>query len=405
MRFSREEYEQRWARLDDKLGETDHDAVLIWQRTGGSYDRAGDVWYFTGYASHASGQEVSSRSSQLGVGFATMLLVRGREPELHVAEPVSTVDRRYVEVGEIHGGGDDLPVTIGKRLKALGIEGRVAYVGDDFLPLQIDRVLRAQTPQVEWCPENELLCGILDLKSERELELYREAGVIATEAMTAFMEALIVGERQCDAAAKAAAIIIGAGGGFQRLGCHTGALSEEHMWDYPLYGYSTDAAQPGDMVRAWVYGPLLEGYWIDPGRTAVCGTPSAEQRTLIERTVEITEGIMNEIRPGATPRAVGIIGDDLAERYGYVDMGGATWSLYGHGLSTFWNGPYIPSHGAATFPDDEYWNVEQPFHENQVFTVETFFNEPGVGTAAFEEVFIIQADGVERLTTTPMLFW
>jgi Xaa-Pro aminopeptidase len=407
VRFPQEEYEQRWSNVEAALAELGYDTALIWQRTGGSYDRAGKVFYLTGYASHASGQEPSAGASYIGSSLAALLIRRGHDPELHITEAVSTVDPRYVAVEQIHAHVDNLPAGIADRLRELKLEGKVAYVGDDFLPLEIDRILRAGTPDIEWCAEDDFFYEILSEKSERELDLYREAGEIATSALTIFMEKLIVGERQCDAAAAAAATIISAGGGFQRVACHTGGASEHYMWDYPLYGYSKDAAAPGDMVRAWVYGPILEGYWLDPGRSSVCGTPSPERRKLIEDTVAITEAIMDAVRPGATPRQAGIVGDELATKYGYTDdMGGALWDLYGHGLSTFWNGPLIPSHGAAEFEDDKtYWNVDRPFHAGQVFTVETFFRQPGVGTATFEEVFIIQNDGLERLTKTPMLFW
>jgi Xaa-Pro aminopeptidase len=407
MRFPKAEYEQRWSRLDEALAARGYDAAVIWQRSGGSYDRAGAVWYFTGYASHASGQESSTGASPIGLAFAAMVYRRGHEPELHIAEAASTVDRRYVAVDDIHGHPMDLPTGIADRLNELGVEGKVAYVGDDFLPLQIDRILRAATPGIEWQGQDDLLYDILDEKSPLELDLYREAGAIATSALTTFMEALIGGARQCDAAADAAATIIRGGGGFQRVGCHTGPQSEHSMWDYPLYGYSKDAPAPGDMVRAWVYGPILEGYWLDPGRSAVCGNkPTGPQRELIENTVEIVEAIMGAVRPGVTPRDVGIVGDDLAEKYGYTDMGGALWNLYGHGLSTYFQGPIIPSHGARDFRDDgSYWNVDKPFHAGQVYTVETFFREEGVGTATFEEVFIIGEDGLEHLSKTPLIFW
>ncbi len=89
------------------------------------------------------------------------------------------------------------------------------------------------------------------------------------------------------------------------------------------------------------------------------------------------------------------------------DMGGAIWDLYGHGLGTFWLAPIIPSHGAKTFANNPgFHNVDRPFHDGQVFTVECFLREPDLGMASFEEVFIVQESGVERLTDgTPMLFW
>ena len=49
MPFPREEYERRWAALeqegsDPRLG---YDTAVIWGRSGGSYDRAGHITYLT----------------------------------------------------------------------------------------------------------------------------------------------------------------------------------------------------------------------------------------------------------------------------------------------------------------------------------------------------------------------
>lgn len=408
MPFPRDEYEQRWEALDAELARLGYETAVLWGRSGGSYDRAGTITYLTNFASHSSGQEWSSGDSAVGRSFAALIVRRGHEPELHIAEPVITVEPRYVAVTSVAEHMEDIGEGLAERLRELGIEGRVAYLGDDFLPTQINRTLVAGTPQIEWVAEDFLLDQIQSHKSERELDLYREAGVVACEALTAFMEALIRGERQCDAAAQAASIIIRSGGGFQRVGCHTGPRSELAMWDNPFYGYSDDAAQPGEMVRAWVYGPIRHGYWIDPGRSSACGDPTPAAKQLVEQGAGLTEYLISQIKAGVTPREVGIAGDDHVHKLGLSeDMGGAIWDLYGHGLSTFWHPPIIPAHGAESFVNGRgFQNVDQPFHAGQVFTVETFLREPNIGTATFEEVFIIQEGGVERLTDrTPMLFW
>jgi Xaa-Pro aminopeptidase len=406
--FPREEHEQRLSKLERELLRLGYEHAIIWQRTGGSYDRAGWLYYLTNYASQAAGQELSAGASSIGKSFAALLVRPGEEPELHIAEPEYTVDRRYVAIDRIHAHDEDLAAGLAQRLNQLGVEGRVAYLGDDFLPIQLYRTLTAATPAIEWVPEEYLLAEIQSHKSERELELYRECGEIASQALTELMEGLIAGERQCDAAAKAAAIVIGAGGGIQRIGVNTGSPGELAMWDNPLYGYSDARARPGEMVRGWIFGPISHGYWIDPGRTAIAANrPTTAQRKLIEDTVALTERIMGAIRPGVTPREAGIVGDACSRELGYgFEMGGAIWDVYGHSLSTLWLGPYIPSHGAQDFEDDHgLWNVDRPFHAGQVYTVETFLQEDGIGTAAFEQVFIIWDERLELLTTTPMIFW
>ena len=403
MYFPREEYEVRWSRLQDEMGRRGYETAVVWQRTGGSYDRAGDVWYLTNYASHNIGQEPSAWG--VGCALAALLVRKGEEPELHILAPefstVEEVDRSYVAVDHIRGHEENLATGLGARLNELQIEGPVAYVGDDFLPAQMYRMLLADTPSINWVAEDDLLFGLQSHKSARELDLYREAGEISSRALSAFIESLIRGERQSDAAAAAAKIIVAAGGGFQRIGCHAGPRGEHSFFDYPLYGYSREAPNPGEMVRAWVI-PVFEGYWLDPGRTSVCELkPSPEQKRLIEDGARILEEITAAIKPGQTPRHLGTFGDRLLERYGYEPEAGN----YGHGLATFWLGPVIPAGGAVPDQDDPLFGLDIPLHEGQIFTSEVFPRKPGIGFAGFEDVFIIREHGNERLIHTPLLFW
>jgi Xaa-Pro dipeptidase len=73
-----------------------------------------------------------------------------------------------------------------------------------------------------------------------------------------------------------------------------------HLAGDPITGFSSSVTMDeGDMVRAWVYGPAWQGYWCDPGRTAVVdGKPSPEQRELIRAANEIVVRRIDEIRPG-----------------------------------------------------------------------------------------------------------
>lgn len=405
MYFPREEYETRWSRLYDEMRRRGYETAVIWQRTGGGYDKAGNVWYLANYASANNGQEPAA--SGVGCAFAALIACNGEEPELHILQPdystVEEVESRYVAVSHIGCHTDNLAAGVAARLSELKIEGRVAYDGDDFLPAQMYRTLVAESPSIEWVPEDDLVFALQGQKSPRELDLYREAGQVSSQALTAFTEALIRGERQSDAAAKAAEIIVRNGGGFQRLGCHAGPHGDQAIWDYPLYGYSRQTPNPGEVVRAWVIGPILEGYWLDPGRTSVCGLrPSAAQKRLIEDAAQLTTEIGAAVRPGRTARELGMLGDRLVREKGYeADPG-----CYGHGLSTFWLGPVIPAGSALPADEkDSFFGLDVPFHEGQIYTSEVFIREEGVGLAAFEDIVIVGADRNELITTTPLIFW
>lgn len=407
MYFPLEEYEDRWSRAYAEMERHGYAVAVFWQRTGGSYDRAGDVYYLTNYASHSSGQEPSYGGWPVGRSFAAVLMREGNKPELHTAEPTIVVDREEVACGELFGHDGNLALGLAARLKELGIDGQVATNGDTFLPVQLHRDLTAATPAIEWVPEEELLYPLQVHKSPRELDLYRETGRVASDALTALMESLIRGEKESVAAANAASIIMVAGGGFQRVAAHHGPKSELAMWNNPLYGYSTQAPKPGDVVRGWVYGPILQGYWIDPGRTSVCGLrPTSEQRTVIEDCVALLDTLIEAHRPGITGRDLGRLGDEFLHKRGYgSDLGGAIWDLYGHGLSTFWLAPIIPAFATESGTERPGWHADAAFHVGQVCTVEAFLHSPGVATATFEQVFILQENGSEVITTTPMIFW
>ncbi len=79
-----------------------------------------------------------------------------------------------------------------------------------------------------------------------------------------------------------------AGGGFHRIDIHHGADTEHHVVNMDLYGYHTTPPRHGDLVRAWIMGPIFEGYWLDPGRSLICGNqPTGDQRALLEGAVEV----------------------------------------------------------------------------------------------------------------------
>ena len=198
MYFPKDEYEARWAAVYAELRQRGYDTAVIWQRTGGGYDRAGNVWYLANYASHNIGQE----QSEFGVGqaYAALLLHAGNEPELHVLRAdyseFESIERRHLAIEQIVAHTDNLAAGLAAHLVRRGVEGRVAYVGDDFLPAQMYRPLLAGSPGIEWIPEEDLMYRLQSHASSREQELYREIGDISSRALTAFMDGLVRGNRQ-----------------------------------------------------------------------------------------------------------------------------------------------------------------------------------------------------------------
>ncbi len=392
MYFPQEEYEERWRAVYAVMKARGYDTAVVWGRSGGTYERCGDVLYLTNFYSTVSGQG-QDRSH----AFSAVLLTGGEIPELHVGEPDTPLD--LLATKRVEWDFDPIR-SVASALKREKVEGGVALVGSDFLPVKYARRLEEYTPGISWVPEDDLVGSVRRIKSPRELDCFRRAGETVTAGLNALMEGLVQGKAEAEAAAAAAFEVIRRGGNLHMIPCNHG--NRMHYWcRYPLTGYSQDAPKPGDLVRGWVYGPMFEGYWLDPGRTAVAGRrPTKEQHGLIERTARIVEGLVDGIRPGVTVGEIVQLGDRMIEEAGgEKDQAAKMFPIYGHGVGLFFEGPYITS--SSMFPPQGAQRLE----ENMVLGVEVFLGEPEVGSAGFEQNIIVRADGNELLTTTPMFWW
>jgi Xaa-Pro aminopeptidase len=106
---------------------------------------------------------------------------------------------------------------------------------------------------------------------------------------------------------------------------------------------------------------------------------------------------MEQIKPGVKVKQVAQHGLDLSRQYGAESNQMAEkWPHFGHGLGLFFEKPYL---GVAMCTD------EDVFEEGMALGVEAFFGQPGLGSAGFEQNMLVGADGVELLTSSPMLWW
>ena len=391
--FPLEEYEARWERVYKEMTRLGYETAVVWGKTSGVYERAGDMLYLANFFSTHSGQEPDTELWN-GRGYSAVILQQGEVPELVTDEAegrfdIIATDRFQGLYNPIQGVAD--------TLKGRGIEGKVAIVGTDFLPMKYWLQLDAETPGIEFVAEDDLVRNVRMIKSPLELDLFREAGELVTRAHLAMMEALIRGKTEGEAAGMAGKILLEGGGAWHRMAISHGDTSQ-YLESDPLTGFSTKAPQAGDIVHGFIYGPILKGYWLDPGRTAVCQSqPTAEQRHLVESLVDVMHKLMDAIKPGVKVKDVGLLGDRLSEASGYYsEVLKTNWPYYGHSNGCMWERPYIEPRLCT---DDEY------FHENMVASVEGFFDKPGVGTAVFETNYIITKDGVEEITPVPHLFW
>jgi Xaa-Pro aminopeptidase len=400
--FTRDEYVTRWSRVQAAMAAAGYENVLVWQRSASAYDRLGDVYWLTNFYTNGTGQDPYTEELDEPWTFAAVLIRKGHEPELHIGLKEEAYDASKIFCGKVVTHTPHMTLKFSEYLRAERIEGRVVVVGDDILPGKFDRILRKNTPKIEWVVDDTFLEGPQLIKSARELEAFRTAGSLVTEALNAALEALISGRKACEAAARAAAVIIGGGGGFHRISiAHGPALQRPLSFDF--YGYDMKAPSPGDVISMWIYGPIFAGYWLDPGRTVICGKrPTRAQKTLIESGARLVDDMVKAVAPGMTAGEVGIRWADIARNGGYFDAGKD--DMFGHGLGAGFPAYVLPP-GDTEIGPFGLQRLKGTIKPGMVLAAEAFLTRPGIGVAGFERNFIVTATGVERLDETPMLFW
>jgi Xaa-Pro dipeptidase len=386
--FPLEEYVERWQRVEQAAQQRGLDLLLIWSRSAGTYDRCADLLYLANYYGNQPGQ--GRRGPQ---GFSALVLQVGETPELFA--DMQDLRPELLATDRFQSCPDTFQA-VGRRLAALGCR-TVGLIGTDLIPMKYWSQLQAMTPDVQWVVADELVREVRLIKSARELEAFRHAGQTASRAISALMQALIVGRSQADAAGEAARQVSRGGGHVHQLAISHGAQLK-HLASDPLVGYSQDTPATGELARAWITGPMFQGYWLGPGRTVVCANrPTPAQRDLLSANAEAVSTVIAAVRAGVKVHELVAIGDRLTEQFGGQPSDLAReWPVYGHGNGLFFEAPSI---SVRAGPDAQF-----ELRENMVISVEMFFARAGVGQAGFENSVIVTREGSEPLITSPMLF-
>lgn len=390
--FAPAEYARRWQRAEQAMARRGLSAAVVWGRTASTFDRAGDVLYLTSYFSSKAGQGFDAAPFSARA-FCAVILRAGEVPVLVADDP--DVHAGVVATDRFVAAADPVAATVA-MLAELGVTGEVGFVGTDFFPMKYWEQLRAATPAIAWRFEDDLIRRIRMVKSAAECAVIREAGAVASGAMTAMMEALIAGRTERAAAALAARDIVAGGGVVDKIQISHGDTIAYTCGD-PLAGCRDAAPRPGEMVRGFLICPFRHGYYLDPGRSAVSGRrPDAAQAGLLEATAGIVTAIAAAIRPGVGFGAAAAIGDRMVAAFGPdADPAAEKFPFFGHPHGLYFEGPpYISTvleHDAV-------------FEEGMLIGVEAFLARNGVGNAGFEENYLVTADGLDLLTTTPMLW-
>ena len=234
------------------------------------------------------------------------------------------------------------------------------------------------------------------VKSETELELMRHASAVGSAWMSAMMQAAAPGKTEADLVLAGLPVLINAGGWPIDAVIGSGnPCKPQAPRGIPSFN-TTRPLEAGDLLRVDGFGPV-RGYGCDMARSTCVGAePTPAQRAVLEDAVGLIEAMIAAVRPGFTHEQVHDVGTLWMTEHGYPPHGyfEGFFPMFGHQLGLTTEGPWI----AAGSTD--------PIRAGQVMALEIVLGTPETGGIAYEDVVIVNDDGVEVITAAcPARWW
>jgi Xaa-Pro dipeptidase len=233
-----------------------------------------------------------------------------------------------------------------------------------------------------------LLARARALKTEQELERLRLANELAAAAMDHVRELLRPGMREAQVAALWQGFVHGEGTGYH--GQVELALAFSLIW--AGRGIKTFTAT-GDLpvvegepvlFEIWV---CADGYWADHTKNLVVGELKSDYVELETALMDVYDGALDRIRPGAPMAALDRWVREQLHEAGYA--GQPTHPIC-HGVGARAHEPPYPHQAGGG-----------EFEEGMVLAVEPGVYWPGGGGLRVEDNFLVTSGGVEKLSSFP----
>lgn len=208
------------------------------------------------------------------------------EPQVR-ADSWATDIRSYVEFHES-------PMErVAEVLHEKGVEDGRLGIEMKYVSAAYFEDLQTRVPGAEFAPCEDLFYGARMVKTPAEIALLTQAARATEKALLATYATIEAGETEKSMANRLAASMR-----------HCGLDRVEFLYinagpntGYPHQDATQYQAKVGDVVKSDV-GGLLHGYPSDVARTAVIGQPTANQRSIYDRLVEIHAETIEMARPG-----------------------------------------------------------------------------------------------------------
>jgi len=250
--------------------------------------------------------------------------------------------------------------------------------GTDVIPAEYYHKLADALPQVKIEPANDLLESQRAIKSPAEVALLREATHIADVGLEASMKAVHEGASQFDIELAARRAALDAGADFiPRVRVANGKTISTLGW--PMV--KDRKLNKGDLVYLDFIG-WYGGYGFDNSRVTVVGKPSGQQRNFLEHLVEVTEWMIDVLKPGKEIE------------FCYTESRARTIMPFGHGIGLeICENPWVTLGRPVTL------------EPNMVISIEPIVISREMGGMNIEDTVLVTESGIEVLNQCTRRFW
>jgi Xaa-Pro aminopeptidase len=380
--FPVEEYEQRIEKVRRLMREKGLDGLVV---HGNRAERA-PVRYLSNFEDYYSGDTLIVIPLAGPVGLTTNAVMHG-EPmhsgiqdtwihDVRCAPHPRTVD---YQTTTIYDHLEDFLTERGLVQGAIGISGEYAYHAREFI--------KARFPAVRQVEAGPILGQAMMRKSDAEVLLMKEVALMSDKGMIALMKAARPGVSEHDLAAEANYAMFKAGAentAFPMAGCGGPRSGFKHS-------IPTNRKLQAGEIAFTDLGAQLKGYCSDTARGKVVGdAPSPEQRRFLNAQIDIVHATIAMIRPGVRIGDVAARAAEMAKEFGYEE-----WFYFrGHGIGATTHIPpsFVPGSNVI-------------LERNMTFAYEPMFVRKDFGTACVEDLYVVTADGCERLSEAPEKWW
>jgi Xaa-Pro aminopeptidase len=382
--FPVQEYHERLDRLRTLMASEELDCVVV---LGNRADNS-NIRYLSNFEDFYGGESIVVVPQNGPAGFTTNAIMHG-EPMHSGVQDCWIEDVRCAAAPRTVTGKADA-VTIYDHVEDFIRErgsdkGTIGVVGD-FNVEQLYEFLTNTFPEARVRYTRRLLANMRAIKSLREVEVMRKACHLADVAMKAAMDGVRPGVSEFDLAAEANYAMFKEGAEHPAFAIALTAGARSGFKHLPPTNYRV---KDGDVVYIDVGGRYM-GYYSDCSRQRVCGEPTEEQIRFMETQITIVEEVTKVARPGAVIGELAQIGIQIARDAGYEEY------LYfrGHGIgcATHDLPSFAPGNPAA-------------LQENMVFCFEPMLVKKDFGTACWEDIWHVTADGVANLNRCQIRWW